>query len=93
MRFGKARLKNYVFRLALLSPFTTFAADLKRRKDDGISLHTLEPRPGIVPPRRFYSPMVQRAVDDCHSNRQSGSLPFVQAKGTSAGYFPDAVYL
>lgn len=25
--------------------------------------------------------MVQRAVDDCHSNRQSGSLPFVQAKG------------
>ena len=25
--------------------------------------------------------MVQRAVDDCHSDRQSGSLPFVQAKG------------
>ena len=39
MRFGKAQLKNYVFRLALLSPFTTFAADFKRRKNDGISLH------------------------------------------------------
>jgi len=60
MRFGKARLKNYVFRLALLSPFTTFAADLKRRKDDGISLHTLESGPGIVSSRRFYPPMVQR---------------------------------
>ena len=63
MRFGKAQLKNCVFRLALLSPFTTFAADLKRRKDDGISLHTLEPGPGIVSPRQFYPPMVQRAVD------------------------------
>lgn len=46
-------LKNCVFRLALLSPFTTFAADLKRRKDDGITLYTLEPRPGIVSPRGF----------------------------------------
>ena len=47
MRFGIARLKNCVFRLALLSPFTTFAADLKRRKDDGITLHTLEPGPAL----------------------------------------------